>query len=140
MKLIILMKLKSFIPAYLLSLFIWIMASLPGDDLDKIQKSPENPWLRFFLSDPFMHFLVFGLLTLLICRGYDKESGRSIPLVKVGLLASGYGLMIELYQSILPWRSFGVDDLVWNTVGVLFFLGLVKWSLSLKVLVRRAKP
>ena len=140
MKLIKLMKLKSFIPAYLLSLFIWIMASLPGDDLDKIQKSPENPWPRFFLSDPFMHFLVFGLFTLLICRGYDKESERSIPLVKVGLLASGYGLMIELYQSILPWRSFGVDDLVWNTVGVLFFLGLVKWSLSLKVLVRRAKP
>jgi hypothetical protein len=48
------------------------MASLPGDDLDKIQKSPENPWLRFFLSDSFMHFLVFGLLTLLICRGYVK--------------------------------------------------------------------
>jgi hypothetical protein len=78
------------------------MASLPGDDLDKIQKSPENPWLRFFLSDPFMHFLTFGLLALIICRGYDKESGRSIPLMRVGLLASGYGLMIELYQGILP--------------------------------------
>jgi len=134
------MKSKSFIPAYLYSLFLWIVASLPGNDLQKIQKFPENPWLKFFLSDPFMHFLVFGLLTLLICRGYDKKPRKSIPLVRVGLFASGYGLMIELYQGILPWRSFGLDDLIWNTVGVLFFLGLVRGSLSLKVLVRRAKP
>ena len=97
------LRAKGFFPAYLLSLFIWIMASLPGDDLDKIQKSPENPWLMFFLSDPFMHFITFGLLTLLICRGYVKELRRPIPLVKVGLLASGYGFMIELYQGILPW-------------------------------------
>jgi hypothetical protein len=79
------------------------MASLPGGDLEKIQRFPENPWLRFFLSDPFMHFLNFGLLTLLICRGYVKESRRSIPLVNVGLLASGYGLLIKVYQGILPW-------------------------------------
>ncbi len=116
------------------------MASLPGNDLNKIQKFPENPWLRFFLSDPFMHFLAFGLLALIICRGYDKKPRRSIPLVRVGLFASVYGLMIELYQGILPWRSFGLDDLIWNTVGVLFFLGLVRGSLSLKALVRRAKP
>ncbi len=134
------MKSKSFIPAYLYSLFLWIVASLPGNDLQKIQKFPEDPWFRFFLSDPFMHFLTFGLLALIICRGYDKESGRSIPLVRVGLLASIYGFMIELYQSILPWRSFGLDDLIWNTVGILFFLGLVRGSLSLKVFIIRAKP
>ncbi len=134
------MKSKSFIPAYLFASFMWIMASLPGNDLDKIQKLPVNSGFRFFLSDPFMHFLTFGLLTLMICRGYDKESERSIPWVRAGLLASGYGLMIELYQGILPWRSFGLDDLIWNTVGILFFLGLVRGSLSLKALVRRVKP
>lgn len=133
------MKSKSFIPAYLYSLFLWIVASLPGNDLQKIQKFPEDPWLRFFLSDPFMHFLTFGLLALIICRGYDKGSGRSIPLVRVGLLAFVYGFMIELYQSVLPWRSFGLDDLIWNTVGILFFLGLVRGSLSLKVIARRVK-
>jgi len=133
------MKSKSFISAYLYSLFLWVVASLPGDDLQKIQTFPENPWLQFFLSDPFMHFLTFGLLALLICRGYDKESERSIPLVRVGLLASGYGLFIEVYQGILPWRTFGLDDLVWDTTGVLFFLGLVRGSLSLKIPIRRAK-
>ncbi len=116
------MKSKSFIPAYLLSLFIWVIASLPGDDLEKIQKFPENPWLRFFLSDAFAHFLVFGLLTLLIVRGFYDRKERPIPLIKIGLVAFGYGLFIEIYQAVLPWRSFGLDDLFWNTVGVLFFL------------------
>jgi hypothetical protein len=30
--------------------------------------------------------------------------------------------LIELYQAILPWRSFGLDDLARDRVGVLFFL------------------
>ncbi|MFH0789808.1 MAG: VanZ family protein [Pseudomonadota bacterium] len=107
------------------------MASLPGDDLERIQKFPENPWLRFFLSDPFMHFIVFGLLTLLICRGYDQQSRRSIPMATVGLLASGYGLLIEVHQGILPWRSFGLDDLFWNTMGVLFFLMAARGAVQL---------
>jgi VanZ family protein len=116
------MKSKSFIPAYLLSFLLWIAASLPGDDLERIQKSPENPWLRFFLSDPFMHFLIFGLLTLLIFKGFYDEGRRFIPLIKIGLISSGYGLLIEIYQGFLPWRSFGLDDLIWNTIGVLFTL------------------
>lgn len=102
--------------------------------MERIQKFPENPWLRFFLSDPFMHFLTFGLLTLLICRGYDQESKRLIPFVKVGLLASVYGLLIEIYQGILPWRSFGIDDLIWDTVGVLFTLMVCRWLSQIKTI------
>jgi len=117
---------RGFFPAYVFALMIWIVASLPGEELEKIQKFPDNPLLRIILSDPFMHFLVFGLLTLLICRGFHLKSRESIPLVKVSTLASGYGLLIEVYQGILPWRSFGLDDLFWNVVGVLFFLLLVK--------------
>ena len=98
------------------------MASLPGDELQRMQSYPENPLLRIILSDPFMHFVVFGLLALLICRGFYGGSRRSIPLAVVAMLAIGYGLLIEVYQGILPWRSFGIDDLFWNTVGVLFFL------------------
>jgi len=116
---------RNFIPAYLFSLLLWILASLPGDELQRIQIYPENPLLRIILSDPFMHFVVFGLLALLICRGFYSGSGRSIPLAIVAILAIGYGLLIEIYQGILPWRAFGLDDLFWNTVGVLFVLALV---------------
>lgn len=121
-----LIRRTNFIPAYLFSLSILILASLPGDDLAQIQRFVESPLLQIMLSDPFMHFLVFGLLALLICRGFYSVSNRSIPFVKVTGLSCGYGLFIEVYQAILPWRSFGLDDLFWNTLGVLFFLILIK--------------
>jgi len=120
------MRRRDFIPAYSYALVLWIVSSVPGDKLQRIQRYPENLLLRIILSDPFLHFLVFGLSTLLICRGFYREFGRAIPIVKVAFLSIGYGLLIEIYQGILPWRSFGIDDLFWNTVGVLFFLTLVR--------------
>jgi len=95
-------RILDFLPAYLFALLIWIMASVTGDDLDRIQKYPDNLWLRFFLSDPFMHLMVFGLLTLFLCRGYDQDSKSSIPMARVGFLASVYGALIELYQATFP--------------------------------------
>lgn len=127
-----LVRWRGFIPAYCFSLLIWVMASLPGDDLERVQRLPESPLLKIILSDPFMHFVVFGLLTLFICRGYYRGSGRSIPLAIVAVLAIGFGFLIEVYQGILPWRSFGLDDLFWNTVGVLFFLAVAQFVIGKK--------
>ena len=127
-----LVRWRGFIPAYCFSLLIWVMASLPGDDLERVQRLPENPLLKIILSDPFMHFLVFGLLALLICRGFNRKSGRSIALAIVAVLAIGFGFLIEVYQGILPWRSFGLDDLFWNTVGVLFFLAVAGFVVGKK--------
>lgn len=121
-----LMRKGSFIPAYCFSLLIWVMASLPGDELQKIQICPENPLLRIILSDPFIHSVVFGLLALLISRGFYSGSGRPIPLAIVAALVIGYSLLVEVYQGVLPWRTFGFDDLFWNTFGVLFFLALAR--------------
>lgn len=115
----------SFVPADLYAILLLVMASLPREDLQRIQAAPSNPLLATILSDPVMHFIVLGFLTLLICMGFYRESKWSIPLAKVAVIAFGYGLLIEVYQGILPWRSFGLDDLVWNAAGVLFFLVLV---------------
>ena len=125
-----LIRRNSLLPALLLCLLLWIVASLPGSDLQRIQRSPVSALLRFILSDPCMHFLTFGLLTLLICVGFSRGSRGAIPLLKVAALASGYGLLIEIYQEILPWRAFGLDDVVWNVVGVIFSLALIGWQRS----------
>ena len=105
---------------------IWVIASLPGEEVQRIRGCSENPLIRIILSDPFIHLVVFGLLALLICRGFYGGSRRSIPLAIVAALAIGYGLLVEVYQGILPWRSFGLDDLFWNTFGVLFSLAMVR--------------
>lgn len=127
-----LVRWRGFIPAYCFSLMIWVMASLPGDDLERAQRLPESPLLKIILSDPFMHFLVFGLLALLICRGFNSKSGRPIPLAIVAVLAIGFGFLIEVYQGILPWRSFGLDDLFLNTAGVLFSLAVAQFVVGKK--------
>lgn len=119
-----------FIPAGLFALLLWILASLPGDALQRIQSAPESLLLTIILSDPFMHFFVFGFLALLIGLGFYGNSRSYVPFAKVALLVIGYGFLIEVYQWVLPWRAFGLDDLVWNTVGVLFFLGLTRCQLS----------
>ena len=77
------------------------------------------------------HVLVRGI----VFRNGEKAErvrggNRAVPFAKATVLASGYGLLIEIYQAMLPWRTFGLDDLVWNTVGVLFFLALLRWKLS----------
>ncbi|MEE8389460.1 MAG: VanZ family protein [Anaerolineae bacterium] len=120
----------SFVPAGLFALLLWVLASLPGDDLQRIQATPENPLLAFILSDPFMHFLTFGLLALLIRLGLYGRARDTVPFATATVLASGYGLLIEVYQAILPWRSFGLDDVAWNTMGVVVFLGVLRWKLG----------
>ena len=125
-----LIRRNRFLPAVPFCLFLWIVASLPGSDLRRIQTSPESALFRFILSDPCMHFLTFGLLTLLLCVGFFGQSGGSIRLLRVGAFATGYGLLIEAYQQILPERAFGLDDALWNVVGVLFSLALIWWRLS----------
>lgn len=111
------------IPAALLALALLAVASLPGSDLQRVQAAPACLALRFLLSDPVMHTVQSGLLAVLVARALRPVSGRWLRLA--GAAALGYGLLIELYQALLPWRSFGLDDLVWNGVGVLVGLGLM---------------
>ena len=122
-------RITYFVPAVILVVLLFGVASLPGSDLHEVQSGPEGPLLRFLLSDPFMHFVTFALPTFLVGIGYHLSRNGKIPLGRVLLLAWGYGIIIELYQWILPWRAFGLDDLLWNTVGVLFALGLL-WGLQ----------
>jgi len=45
-------------------------------------------------------------------------TSNQLPAIKVILLGIGYVLFIEIYQTILPWRDFGVNDILWGCVGV----------------------
>ena len=112
-----------FYPAYLLCIALFVVASLPGSDLTRIQTMPEGGFLRFFLSDPFMHFFTYGLLTGLIYYGNRKSYPDSFPPhLKITILSIGYGIFIEVYQWMLPYRSFGFDDILYNSIGVLTFV------------------
>ncbi|UCC40385.1 MAG: VanZ family protein [Candidatus Aminicenantes bacterium] len=117
-------KNKHFFPAYIFALLIFISSSLPTG---QVQKARTYHWiLDILLSDFFLHSCVFGLFAALLCWGFFKARDSSTPYIKIGLLSIIYGLFIELYQHILPYRSLRLDDIIANTVGVIAFLVLFK--------------
>lgn len=113
------------VPAGVWALALALLASLPGEELHGLQAALDPPWARVLLSDPVLHALTFGLLALLVARALPRP-GRG-TLVRAAALAIGYGLVLEVYQALLPWRTLGVDDLMWDAVGVVLALAGIRW-------------
>jgi len=103
---------------------------LPGSELEKVQQYPDNAFLRFLLSDPVMHWGVFAVLSGLIFIGFYQSGINPIPWIKVILIGIGYVLLIEIYQAILPWRSFGFDDILWGSLGVIN-VAIIAWLIKI---------
>jgi VanZ family protein len=65
--------------------------------------------------DKLVHFVVYGLLGVLICR-----TGRGVwSAVLAVLLASAYGATDEWHQSFVPSRSAEVADWLADTIGAI---------------------
>jgi VanZ family protein len=81
-----------------------------------------------FLSDKAAHFLSFMILMLWFCGVFRLPF---TPLVALGLLA--FGILIELLQSRLPYRSAEVADALYDLGGIgagwlLAVLGGRRWT------------
>lgn len=87
-------------------LLVLLLAVLPA---------PELPGPGF--SDKIAHCLCFVLLAFLFCLGYSKRQLSAEAFA--GLV--GYGLLIEVVQYFLAWRSFSLADLGADTTGLLLF-------------------
>ena len=83
---------------------IAILSLLPGSDLPA-QK----------LNDKVNHFIAYGVLTFLAVLGR-----HSISILKIAVLAIGYGLLLEVLQGVMPFgRTASGLDAIANTGGVL---------------------
>jgi VanZ family protein len=81
-----------------------------------------------FLSDKAAHFFAFMMLMLWFCGVFRLPF---TPLVALGLLA--FGVLIELLQSRLPYRSAEVADALYDVGGIaagwlLAVLGASRWT------------
>jgi len=107
---------RPFFPAYAFSLVIFVGASVPPAGLGMFQRSHRI--FRLLLSDKVLHFLAFGILAFLLCRGYWKSGSRGVFWFKAGFISFFFGLFIEVYQLILPYRMFSVADLGADVAGI----------------------
>ena len=77
---------------------------------------PSMPEVNISNADKYMHALAFFGFAFLL----DVSDTRSFWRYKVPILL-GYGLLIEIVQSFLPWRSADPWDWVADAAGVLLY-------------------
>lgn len=118
------MNKRYFLPAYIFAVLIFISSSVPTGAVQKARAS--HKLLDILLSDFSLHSFIFGVFAGLLCWGFYKARNSPVPYIIIGLFSIGYGLFIEIYQHFLPYRSFKLDDLIADVVGIVIFSILFK--------------
>jgi VanZ family protein len=86
---------------------IFYLALAPSDDV----------WLDFGLGDKFNHFLAFFTLSLLLNRSSSSYEKRLRNVTALFL----FGVLIEIVQAFVAYRSSSVEDLLADLLGILTF-------------------
>lgn len=110
-----------------LLLLITILAAIAPEYLwPNVQIAPVG------LQDKLLHAAAFAVLTVWFCGQYQR---RSYWRIVIALLA--FGGLIELFQSMLSYRSSEFSDLTADCIGIAAgllaaYAGLGGWSLRLE--------
>lgn len=79
-------------------------------------------------TDKWVHAFLFGVLFLIMNVGFKKQNNHTklkFESEKYAIaICIGFGLAIEILQYFLPKRSFSILDLLADSIGVGFGLGL----------------
>ena len=77
--------------------------------------------MDYIAPDKFAHAVVYGILAFLAIRAYSTDNQVFWKqLAIVAILASGYGVLMEIIQgTFFPHRFFEVPDIIANIIGSL---------------------
>lgn len=94
---------------------IWIMSSNPADALVEL----PNQGVDRFIKES-LHLVEFGILYVLLVLAALSTEGFT-PLMSFAFMgvATSYGLVDEIHQSFVPYRSATVIDFIKDVIGVL---------------------
>ena len=97
-------RITYFVPAVILVVLLFGVASLPGSDLHEVQSGPEGPLLRFLLSDPFMHF--FTLAGWLLLSNLWQKKAKAPRLLRLPFsFCRNAAALVGVARSILGKKS-----------------------------------
>jgi VanZ family protein len=97
-------------------LTIFVASSFSGDDL---------PEIALKVSDKLIHFIVFGVLGVMIYRSFEHAKNVLIRMhaYKLSiLLAMLYGVLDEVHQYFVPGRDASIADWIADLLGAIIFL------------------
>ena len=102
-------------PAILWAIFILILSIIPGRQFPKELLIPH--------LDKAVHLTFYLVLFVL---GYAAKK-KDLSILALSSVCFLYGLLIELIQHyLIPNRFFGADDILANTIGIVFGVFIVK--------------
>jgi len=110
------MFLRHNIAGILWAIFIFILCVLPGSAI------PHYRWTDLLSADKLIHTFLFLVLTLLLIRGFRKQSQSAFlktnAIVIIFLFCLIYGGMLELIQNYWLTDRYGSwFDFIANSVG-----------------------
>ncbi|QVY61360.1 VanZ family protein [Cytobacillus gottheilii] len=111
-------------------ILIWILSSLPHNAVVEL---PDSAFDRFFKES--MHLVEFGILYLLLVGAaftFKQPFTFKINLL-LAALACLYGVVDEIHQYFVPYRSATLIDVVKDVIGV----AVAYWVISQAVLGER---
>lgn len=108
----------AFIPAILWFILIYVLLTLPGNDLPQVGLFEEIPYF-----DKYIHTGLFAMLVILFCFPFRKNlSYKSGWYFFIAILALAYGIAMEYVQKYwVVGRSFDIYDIMADGTGS--FLG-----------------
>ena len=107
------------IPAYVWTLFVFLLCSMPGGAI------PKFTWLELISIDKFVHAGIFFILQQFYMHGFSTQN-KNLLLKKNYLIfplvfCIMYGASLELMQNtFFSERSGDWGDFIANTTGVIF--------------------
>ena len=115
------MFIKSFWPAIIWGIFIFIMSSFPGDDI------PKSFIINIPFADKIIHFFLYFLLVILIMIGTLRKVKTILTIrhfLLVFFISLFYGFLLEVLQDLVfIMRSADFMDAIANSAGS--FTGLL---------------
>ena len=86
-----------------------------------IYSHKESSTISFPFLDKVVHFILFFIQSILITNTIYEYSDRNNRIILIASIISLllFGLIIEIQQIYLPYRTFEIMDLIANFLGVL---------------------
>lgn len=109
--------------------FIWLQTSYFNPESVNSLSSQINRQIILLIgiSLELAHLFEFGFLYLLIIIAFLSFGELTKRKEYIAILISFlYGFVDEIHQIYIPFRSASIDDLVKNTIGILFLWWIVK--------------
>jgi VanZ family protein len=108
-------------PWQLMAVVLFVLSSISGEDLSAY---------TFEVSDKLIHFMVFGILGVLMFRSFKISSRiriRKNAFSFAVLAAIIYGGLDELHQLFVPGRFASIGDWIADILGILIMILLYRW-------------